>query len=107
MFRKEKLYIKSLAFSLILLVGNIALGQNVYNGNVTLSTQAEVDAFGANDYTSIDGSLVISGNDISSLSSLLLFPSRPVDSIVETLEDNFSRPHDLLSKSSLFLRISI
>lgn len=47
--------------------------QNIYSGNVTLTTQQQVDDFGANNYTKIEGNLLIEGNhnnDITSLSSL-------------------------------------
>ena len=39
----------------------------VCQGNITLSSQAEVDAFSC---TEINGSLVISGNDITNLNTL-------------------------------------
>jgi len=50
-------------------------GQNIYQGNVTLTTQAEIDTFGANNYTQINGNVRIEGvsafeiTDLSSLSS--------------------------------------
>lgn len=45
---------------------------NIFNGDVFLSTQQEVDDFGANNYTEIVGELTINGNsgDITSLTSL-------------------------------------
>jgi hypothetical protein len=44
-------------------------GNNIYDGNVILSTQEEVIGFGANNYTTINGSLLINGT-VSSLSPL-------------------------------------
>ncbi len=41
-----------------------------FNGNVTLSTQADVISFGANNYSTITGDLTISGSDINDLSPL-------------------------------------
>ncbi|WP_417854057.1 hypothetical protein [Xanthomarina gelatinilytica] len=47
----------------------------IYNGNVTLATQQEIDDFGANNYSEITGNLLIGGDyanltDITNLSSL-------------------------------------
>lgn len=42
----------------------------VFNGNATLTTQQEVDDFGANNYTAVTGKLTISGSSITDLSSL-------------------------------------
>lgn len=44
--------------------------QTTFTGNVTLTTQAEVETFGANNYTEITGSLTIQGADIDELLSL-------------------------------------
>lgn len=45
------------------------LPEKIFNGDVTLTTQQEVDAFGLNKYTTIQGELNIHGN-ISNLNSL-------------------------------------
>ncbi|WP_127845279.1 autotransporter outer membrane beta-barrel domain-containing protein [Psychroflexus aestuariivivens] len=42
----------------------------IYNGNVTLTSQDEVDIFGLQNYQIIDGNLNISGEDIIDLSNL-------------------------------------
>lgn len=46
----------------------------IYDGNVILNTQEEVIAFGANNYTTIDGSLLINGTvtDLTPLESLVI-----------------------------------
>ena len=44
--------------------------ENVYNGDITLSTQEEVVEFGANNYTTINGRMYINGT-VSDLSPLL------------------------------------
>ncbi len=51
-----------------------SLPEKVYFGNVTLSSQQDVITFGANNYTTIRGSLYIDGpvNDLSPLSSLAI-----------------------------------
>ena len=53
--------ISSVCFLVLSLLPTTAQAQ-VYSGNLTLSTQAEIDAFG---YSSISGYLVISGPDMS------------------------------------------
>lgn len=76
-----KLYITKIALSLFLLSGNFSFGQVVHYGNIDLSTQAEVNAFGAIGYTKIDGNLrFISSSDITDLSSLT-----SIDSIIGEL----------------------
>jgi hypothetical protein len=47
---------------------------NIYTGNVILNTQEEVIVFGANNYTTIDGSLLINGNvtELTPLESLVI-----------------------------------
>ncbi len=62
---KTKLLFLSLFF-----VINYSFSQNIFNGNVDLATQSEVEAFGDNDYTEITGSLRIETNSILSLSTL-------------------------------------
>ncbi len=54
-----------------------SLEENVYNGSITLSTQEEVDTFGANEYTTINGSLYIEGTvtDLSPLESIVIINS--------------------------------
>jgi hypothetical protein len=49
-------------------------GTNIYNGNISLSTQEEVIAFGKNKYTTINGSLNLTGtvSDLSPLESLAI-----------------------------------
>lgn len=46
------------------------LTENVFTGTVHLYTQEQVNNFGANHYTSVDGEIDISGNTINSLASL-------------------------------------
>lgn len=50
-----------------------SLEENVYVGNITLSTQDEVNEFGVNEYTTIDGSMYIEGSvtDLSPLESIV------------------------------------
>lgn len=54
------------------------LEDKVFEGNVTLTTQDEVESFGANGYTTIMGELVITGavNDLTPLSDLELVSSK-------------------------------
>lgn len=47
-----------------------ALTPKTYFGNVTLTSQKEVDAFGAENYSVIDGSLEIENNSVKSIASL-------------------------------------
>ena len=51
-----------------------SLEENVYTGNITLSTQDEVNEFGTNEYTTIDGSMYIEGTvtDLSPLESIVI-----------------------------------
>lgn len=44
--------------------------ENIYSGNVYLSSQLQVDNFASQLYTGINGSLYISGTDINSLTAL-------------------------------------
>jgi len=50
------------------------LSQNIFNGDVTLTTQQEVEEFGQAKYTTIDGTLEISGSvtDLSPLKNLAI-----------------------------------
>lgn len=54
--------------------GSFELPENIYDGDITLTTQQEVDDFGANNYTEITGTLRIGhpqiNSNISSLNSL-------------------------------------
>lgn len=54
-----------------------SLKEKIYIGNVTLSTQQEVIDFGANNYTTINGSLTIRGlvNNLNPLDSLAIINS--------------------------------
>ncbi len=49
-------------FTLAFLLGLQPLIAQVYTGNVTLTTQSQVNTFGVNHYTSITGNLIISGS---------------------------------------------
>ncbi len=51
-----------------------SIPQNIFKGNVTLSTQQEVENFGNEKYTTINGSLEITGNvtDLSPLRDIVL-----------------------------------
>jgi len=51
-----------------------SLEENVYTGDITLSTQDEVNEFGTNEYTTIDGSMYIKGTvtDLSPLESIVI-----------------------------------
>ena len=65
-----KLNVKiSLLIYLHILFVNSLLAQ-IYNGNVVLTTQGEVDDFGANSYSVINGNLTIQGDNITDLTSL-------------------------------------
>ncbi|MEE9362134.1 MAG: Ig-like domain-containing protein [Cellulophaga sp.] len=41
------------------------VNENIYNGNITLTTQQEIDDFGANNYTQINGGLKIINSGVS------------------------------------------
>lgn len=82
---------------------------NIYNGNVTLTSQKEVDDFGANNYTQINGWLKIdqpfSGStivDLSPLSSL----SRVTNSLyIETISvNNLSGLENIIYVTDLYIR---
>ncbi len=51
-------------------IRNFITRNNVYTGNVTLTTQQEVDDFGAKGYTRITGNLAISGTTIANIDAL-------------------------------------
>lgn len=60
--------------------------QNVFVGDVKLTNQAQVTAFGANNYTKIVGFLGIKGDDITDLSSL-----NTLDTITHSLFFEYNR----------------
>ncbi len=71
--------------------------ENIYNGDVILSSQAEVDEFGANNYIGITGYLIIGynlGSDYSNISNLspllpLTFVGGEIDNFI--IMENYKR----------------
>ncbi|MDN3725500.1 hypothetical protein QRD02_14010, partial [Aequorivita sp. SDUM287046] len=75
---------------------NDLVEENIFNGNVILSTQAEVDEFGTHDYTGITGYLIIGYNlgpdysnieDISPLQALTFVGGEIIISYNERLQN--------------------
>ncbi|WP_298762565.1 T9SS type A sorting domain-containing protein [uncultured Polaribacter sp.] len=53
-----------------IILTNIIVAQKIYTGSLSLKSQAEVDAFGAENYTEIEGWLRVEGEDITNLDAL-------------------------------------
>ena len=66
--------------------------QNVFNGDVELNTQAEVNTFGAKSYTKIVGFLLIKGNDITDLS-----PLNSLDTVTHSIFIEYNRKLKVLN----------
>jgi len=63
---------------LVLIILSESNAQNIFTGDVLLETQAEVDSFGANNYTEITGNLEIgqtSSSNVTDLTPLVLLTS--------------------------------
>lgn len=65
--KKSTFFKTAWLFVLVSLICTKALAQNPYSGDLTLSSQAQIDTF---NYTEVTGSLTIRGSDIVSLSPL-------------------------------------
>ena len=81
-------YLYSLLFLLfsINLTSQNATSGGTFNGNVQLRSQADVNTFGANNFSNINGFLLIRGDDITTLSPLL-----NLDTIGHSLIIEFNR----------------
>ncbi|MCH5600560.1 hypothetical protein [Niabella ginsengisoli] len=60
--------------------------KKTYVGNLDLSTQQEVDNFLTENYTDIDGTLTISGNNITSLSPLIFLKNITGDFFIDNMD---------------------
>jgi hypothetical protein len=67
---KNFTFLKSIGLLILAFIFCQSLQAQTYTGSITLASQAEVDAFGANNYTGITGTLTVQGADIIDLSSL-------------------------------------